>query len=72
MAHGRQEPRLGEVGRFGFILGAHQAGGTPFDHLLQLVAFVLQGQAVHFAPLDIAENRPAHVVQRMGHGVDLI
>ncbi|MNZ85546.1 hypothetical protein D3C78_1043410 [compost metagenome] len=72
MAHGRQKARFGQVRRLGLILGAHQAGGTPFDHLLQLVAFVLQGQAVHFAPLDIAENRPAHVVQRMGHGVDLI
>ncbi|MNM96341.1 hypothetical protein D3C81_1088170 [compost metagenome] len=72
MAHGRQEARLGQVRRFGIILGAHQAGSAPLDHLLQLVALVLQGQAVDFTAVDITENGPAHVVQGVGHGVDFV
>ncbi|MNJ67763.1 hypothetical protein D3C77_639610 [compost metagenome] len=50
----------------------HEAGGTPFDHFLQLIAFVLQRQAVNFAPFDITENGSTHIVQCMRHGVDFI
>ncbi|MNY10481.1 hypothetical protein D3C86_1434650 [compost metagenome] len=72
MAHGGEEARLGEVGRFGLILGPQQAGRAPLDHFLQFVAFVLQRQAVDFAAVDIAENRPAHVIQGVSHGIDFV
>ncbi|MCY1412481.1 hypothetical protein D9M71_278910 [compost metagenome] len=72
VAHGRQEPRLGKVGRFRFVLGAHQAGGAALDHFQQLVTVVLQGQPIGFPALDVPQDRPAHVVQRMGHGVDFV
>ncbi|MNK95530.1 hypothetical protein D3C87_1157690 [compost metagenome] len=72
MTHGRQETRFGKVGRFGFVLGAHQAGGTPLDHFQQFIAVILQGQAIAFAAIDVIEDRPAHVVQGVGHGVDLV
>ncbi|MCY1512834.1 hypothetical protein D9M68_473100 [compost metagenome] len=65
VAHGGEETRLGQVGRLGVFLGPLQAGGTPFHQ-------ALQGGAVVFAALDVVEDGPAHVVQRLGDGVDLI
>ncbi|MCY1420867.1 hypothetical protein D9M71_365030 [compost metagenome] len=72
MAHGGEKTRLGQVGRFGIFLGAHQAGGAPLDHFLQLVAFVLQGQAVGFTAVNVVEDGPTHVIQRVRHCVDFI
>ncbi|MCY1424171.1 hypothetical protein D9M71_399080 [compost metagenome] len=72
VAHGGEEARLGAVGGFGFLLGATQAGGAPFDPPLQLVALALQGRAVGLAAAQVGADRLAHVVQRVGHGVDLV
>ncbi|MNO83774.1 hypothetical protein D3C76_750960 [compost metagenome] len=72
VAHGGEEARLGAVGGFGFLLGATQAGGAPFDPPLQLVALALQGRAVGLAAAQVGADRLAHVVQRVGHGIDLV
>ncbi|MNF61600.1 hypothetical protein D3C84_432520 [compost metagenome] len=65
MAHGGEEARLGQVGRLGVLLGPLQAGRAPLHQ-------ALQGGAVVFAALDVVEDGLAHVVQRLGDGVDLI
>ncbi|MNZ79004.1 hypothetical protein D3C78_975970 [compost metagenome] len=72
MAHGGEEARLGAVGCLGLFLGALQAGGAPLDPALQFVALVLQGHAVGLAAAQVGADRLAHVVQRVGHGVDLV
>ncbi|MNM98429.1 hypothetical protein D3C81_1109600 [compost metagenome] len=72
VAHGGEEARLGTVGRLGVLLGALQAGGAPLDPALQFVALVLQGHAVGLAAAQVGADRLAHVVQRVGHGVDLV